>query len=199
MSIISDAKHWFDKVKNAGKEILEKTKKEGERAIKKVEDEGEQAVHQVKVQEARAVKGINAARLKAVREVKGAAESFEDEIENLGESLEEEIEAAFQKLLDYGIAKALNQVADLAQTAIPGKKAKIKIGPLGYVIDLNSKIDELQAIAKNPPSSKKQLLMALAAFVEKDDLLICPNIPYVFSGEIPVPVEKIEGLIEKLV
>ena len=89
---------------------------------------------------------------KAANDAKSSIESHVPEtLEKMADELEKAAKSAIEAVIMELQSGVLNKVVDVIQVGLPNS-ARLKLGPLSLDIgDLNSRIDEIQHWASNPP------------------------------------------------
>ena len=108
------------------------------------------------------------------------------------------IQEAIDRFVSGGYEVIFKKLLQLAKHATKGKKARVALTPFWFEADLGSKIEVLELIVSDPPSSPKQIPDLLYALVDDDDVGLGFRIPVVGKVEVPIPISVIREKIEEL-
>lgn len=159
---VKEAKKWFNRIKDAGKDGVGLVKGEATKQINDIKTEGESVAHQVERSGRSAVDHVKDAVREAEGKIKSAAQKAESEaIEAIHDAEEAIIEGfdTLQDLIESGILeKALHEFIKLVKKAKFTETVQLPIGPIILVlINPDEKLDVLDRYATNIPSKEAEI------------------------------------------
>ena len=155
------------------KKLIDKIPNEVNKGINKISEVEKKAVNEISKN---ATKITKQSTDEIVSAGKIAKKVLSEDAKKLGEQTLKDIQHGLEtaaKGIYAGITSDMfNTFIDLAQYAIPGKLPTIQLGPFEIKVkNLNKRIDELQRMAKNPPTSRDDIIK-LIKVLSPDEVII---------------------------
>ena len=166
------------------KKLVDKAKHDTQKAV---DDICNKAEHQVVETSKQAQRNVRSVEAKVTRELNSITDLAEEKLRDL-----------FAELSGKGVHALIDQLIDVAQEKVIQDKVYVELWWIGFRIDVDSKINTLQAIANNPPSNKGEIMTAVRSLTDDDVVVLCPNLPFAGRVNIPIKVEMLSGQIDKM-
>ena len=189
---VSEAKKWFNRIKNEGNSAINKIKREADAGAKKIKREAEGIVSKTKHD----IEGI---AHDAENSIKHVADDAEKKLEAIGEDIAESMQYAVAELAELAtsglLEEALNKALDFLEKEIDHGKAEIKITTTYVNIVLtDAKLaarvirDAIKSGLPTDKSGWRKIIVDLAPKAVE----IKPGIPLIAGLVSKIPLEALE-------
>ena len=194
---ISEAKKWFKRIENLGKDTIHKIERASNSAVNNVKRQAELSANRVKREAENSVKQVEREAGKAVNAIetaeKNAVNELERQVPDIAEKVLADIREGIEALWTAGI---LDDLVDLGQQAVKGKKVPLRLSIIEMQVDINSKIDVLQELSHNLPTGRSEIIEMVHKLTDDDTVIVHLDARLVSSAlgfdiAIPIPVEKL--------